>query len=160
MTTTPERTATLTTLVAAEIRAWMGRLDVRQSELARRMGEKDQWMSMRLKGRTPIDLNELQRIATALGLGVLDLLPAQASRGAGGAGDRVTQTIVPANSSLQPMAGSPTRPRPPARPSRHLAVGGSPYGGGRRDAVRPVSAIPASKRRPTQLGPGVRPIPL
>lgn len=52
MTTTPERTATLTSLVAAEIRAWMGRLDVRQSELARRVGETDQWMSMRLKGRT------------------------------------------------------------------------------------------------------------
>lgn len=75
MTTTPERTATLTSLVAAEIRAQMGRLDVRQSELARRMGETDQWMSMRLKGRTPIDINELSRIAKALGLGVHQLLP-------------------------------------------------------------------------------------
>lgn len=75
MTTTPERTATLTSLVAAEIRAQMGRLEVRQSELARRMGETDQWMSMRLKGRTPIDLNDLNRIAWALGIGVHDLLP-------------------------------------------------------------------------------------
>jgi transcriptional regulator with XRE-family HTH domain len=75
MTTTPERTATLTSLVAAEIRATMGRLDVRQSELARRMGETDQWMSMRLKGRTPIDINELSRIAKALEVGVHDLLP-------------------------------------------------------------------------------------
>lgn len=75
MTTTPERTATLTSLVAAEIRALMGRQDVRQSELARRMGESDQWMSMRLKGRTPIDVNELQRIAVALGVRVHELLP-------------------------------------------------------------------------------------
>jgi transcriptional regulator with XRE-family HTH domain len=75
MTTTSERTATLTALVAAEIRAWMGRLDVRQSELARRMGENDQWLSTRLKGRTPIDINDLQRIAKGLGLGVHELLP-------------------------------------------------------------------------------------
>ena len=90
MTTTPERTATLTALVAAEIRAWMGRLNVRQSELARRMGESDQWMSMRLKGRTPIDLNELQRIATALELTVADLMPPRVSRATGktsGGGD-------------------------------------------------------------------------
>jgi len=75
MTTTPERTATLTALVAAEIRAWMGRLDVRQSELARKLGESDQWLSMRLRGRTPLDINEMQRIARALGIGVHELLP-------------------------------------------------------------------------------------
>lgn len=65
----------LSAQVAAEIRAWMGRLEVRQSELARRLGETDQWLSMRLKGRTPIDLNELQRIAAALGIGIGRLLP-------------------------------------------------------------------------------------
>jgi transcriptional regulator with XRE-family HTH domain len=75
MTTTPERPATLSALVAAEVRAWMGRLGVRQSELARRMGESDQWLSMRLRGRTPLDINEMQRIAQALGVSVHDLLP-------------------------------------------------------------------------------------
>jgi transcriptional regulator with XRE-family HTH domain len=53
----------------------MGRLDVRQTELARRMGVNDQWLSVRLKGRTPIDLNDLFRIAKALGVGVHQLLP-------------------------------------------------------------------------------------
>lgn len=159
MTTTPERTATLTSLVAAEIRAWMGRLDVRQSELARRMGETDQWMSMRLKGRTPIDLNELQRIAQALGLSVLDLLPAQASRGAGDAGDRGTQTIVPDHLDRSADRSRVTTPRPNVRTHRHLVAAGSPFGGGRRDAARPVSAVPFSKRRPSPTGPGVRPIP-
>lgn len=61
--------------VAAEIRAWMGRLDVRQSELARRLGQNDEWLSSRLKGPTPINLNDLQRIATALGVAVVDLFP-------------------------------------------------------------------------------------
>lgn len=153
MTTTPERTATLTSLVAAEIRAWLGRLDVRPAELARRMGENDQWLSTRLKGRTPINLNELQRIATALGLSVLDLLPAQASRGAGEAGGQATQTIVPVESALRPMPLRSRAPRPNVRSHRHVATGGSLYGGGRRDSARPVSAIPLSKRRPTPMGP-------
>lgn len=75
MTTTPERTATLTALVAAEIRAQMGRLNVKQAELARRMGENDTWVHARLKQGTPIDLNDLLRFARALGVGVHDLMP-------------------------------------------------------------------------------------
>lgn len=75
MTTSPERTATLTALVAAEIRAWMGRQGVRQSELARKLGESDQWLSMRLRGRTPLDINELLRISRALGVSLHQLLP-------------------------------------------------------------------------------------
>lgn len=75
MTTTPERSATLTALVAAEIRAALGRLDIKPSQLARRLGENDQWLSTRLKGRTPINVNDLHRIATALGVGVHELLP-------------------------------------------------------------------------------------
>lgn len=69
--------------VAAEIRSWMGRLNVRQSQLARRLGEKDQWLSMRLLGRRGINMDELGRIAEALDVGVVDLLPASArtSRG-------------------------------------------------------------------------------
>lgn len=39
------------------------------------MGENDQWVSTRLKGRTPIDLNDMHRFAKALGVGVYDLLP-------------------------------------------------------------------------------------
>lgn len=76
MTTTPEQTVTLAALVAAEVRAMMGRLDVRQAELARRLGENDQWLSIRLRGRAAIDINDLHRIARALGVGIHDLLPA------------------------------------------------------------------------------------
>lgn len=133
MTTTPERTATLTSLVAAEIRAWMGRLDVRQSELARRMGETDQWMSMRLKGRTPLDLNELQRIAEALGVPVLDLLP-RSVRAAGGVNLSLTPVVrsARATSAGTPLRRTASRPMVPTR----------------RDSVRPVSGIPAEHRRP------------
>lgn len=143
MTTTPERTATLTSLVAAEIRAWLGRLDVRPSELARRMGENDQWMSTRLKGRTPINVNDLQRFADALGVTVIQLLPASArvasrSQGAGtGSGVRDLNvsscSLSPSDDGRRAVVHAPE-----GRPTRHLAAGTGPYGGGRRDAVRPA----------------------
>lgn len=75
MTTPRQGAATLTALVAAEIRASMGRQGVRQSELARRLGESDQWLSMRLRGRTPLNINEILRIARALGVDLYQLLP-------------------------------------------------------------------------------------
>lgn len=130
-----------------------------QAQLARTIGKTEMWVSLRLRGKQPIDLNDLSLIAGALGVGVHDLLP-QASRGAGTG--RRDADLNDSSRQLNPSADArPAAARQPAaRPSRHLAVGGGPYGGGRRDAVRPVSAIPASKRRPTQLGPGVRPIPL
>lgn len=143
MTTTPERAATLTSLVAAEIRAWMGRLDVRQSELARRMGENDQWMSMRLKGRTPIDLNELQRIATALGLSVLDLMPPPEVAAAARA---VT------NERLPHVGRTATLRSAKRRGDGTIGHNHSPIGYGRRDSTRPESPIAANRRRPTQIG--------
>jgi len=75
MTTTPERTATLTELVAAQIRSLLGYRDMKPSELARQLGENDQWMSVRLKGRVPINLNDMHRIANALGVPVGQLMP-------------------------------------------------------------------------------------
>lgn len=143
MTTTPERSATLTDLVAAEIRAQMGRLNVRQRELARRLGENDQWVSTRVNGRTPINLNELHRFAQALEVGVYDLLPPPER-----INDRKANLVLPV---------SPTYPI--SRSGRHSVSGISPLGSGRRDSVRPVSAVPASKRRPAPMGPGNRPIP-
>lgn len=53
----------------------MGRQGVRQSELARKLGESDQWLSMRLRGRTPLDINEMLRIARALDVDLFQLLP-------------------------------------------------------------------------------------
>jgi transcriptional regulator with XRE-family HTH domain len=76
MTITPEASAkTLTQLVATEIRLQMVRVDMRQSQLAREIGKTEQWLSVRLRGRQPIDLNDLNLIARALGVGPQDLLP-------------------------------------------------------------------------------------
>lgn len=76
MSITPEVSAkTLTQLVATEIKVQMARADVRQSQLAREIGKTEQWLSVRLRGRQPIDLNDLALVANALGVGVHQLLP-------------------------------------------------------------------------------------
>ena len=81
MSVTPVGTRrTYSAQVAAEIKAWMGRLDVRQAELARRLGQNDQWLSTRLRGTTPIDLNELAQIARALDVKVAELFPRDTHR--------------------------------------------------------------------------------
>jgi transcriptional regulator with XRE-family HTH domain len=72
---TPTATGSLTQRVAAQIRAYMAYNQVRQSKLARDMGVNEQWLSVRLRGVQPIDLNDLERIASALGAKVGDLLP-------------------------------------------------------------------------------------
>jgi transcriptional regulator with XRE-family HTH domain len=169
MSITPEAPAkTLTQLVATQIKLQMVLADdIKQSQLARKIGKTEQWLSVRLRGRQPLDVNDLALIADGLGVGVHDLLPppeavarviAGVSHGAGGAGDRATQTIVPDHSTVRPMAEQPISRPAAARVNRHVATTGGPYGGGRRDATRPVSAVPFSKRRPARIGSGNRPI--
>lgn len=76
MTTTPEeRPATLTELVAREIDSVRGRKRVSQAQLARVMGKTPMWVSLRLRGIQPIDMNDLLKFAKALNVGVYDLLP-------------------------------------------------------------------------------------
>jgi transcriptional regulator with XRE-family HTH domain len=75
--TTPTTTAQtpLSEQVAAEIRAVMGRQDINKAELARRLGVNEMWIGRRLSGKLAIDLNDLARIASALGVVVVDLIP-------------------------------------------------------------------------------------
>lgn len=76
MTTTPEgRTATLSELIAEEIGALLGRRRWSQAQLARAIGRTPMWVSLRLRGQQPFDVNDLVLIAGALGVGVHDLLP-------------------------------------------------------------------------------------
>lgn len=52
------------------------------ARLAKQLDVSAAWISYRLTGAQPIDLNDLQRIAEALQVGVIDLLP-RAEREAG-----------------------------------------------------------------------------
>lgn len=154
MSIQPEISAkTLTQLVAMEIRVAMTRADIKQSELARHIGKTEQWLSVRLRGKQAIDLNDLALIAGGLKVGIQELLPppedqARAVRAAGS----FNATLHTTTPSGHPNGRTDTR-----RPKT------GPYAGGRQDSVRPVSAIPVTQRKPKALRPlgrrGDRPMP-
>src|SRR5690606_30195369 len=61
--------------VAEEIRALLARRRMSGRELARQLGVSPSWVSYRLTGTQPIDLNDLDAIARVLDVGTVDLLP-------------------------------------------------------------------------------------
>jgi transcriptional regulator with XRE-family HTH domain len=68
---------TLTERAAAEIRAELGRQNISRTELARRMGVERMWLYHRLSGSTLLRVDDIERIAAALGVPVAQLLPAE-----------------------------------------------------------------------------------
>jgi transcriptional regulator with XRE-family HTH domain len=72
---TTAQTPPLSEKVAEEIRALMARRMISGRQLATLLGVSPSWVSYRLTGMQPIDLNDLAMIAHALGARVLDLLP-------------------------------------------------------------------------------------
>lgn len=65
----------LSAQVIIEIGAMLGRKRMRQADLARALGVGPMWVSDRMTGRTRLTIDDLDRIATALGVGIVDLLP-------------------------------------------------------------------------------------
>lgn len=89
----------LTQRVGEEIRVCMIRRGINGKQLAAQLGVSSAWVSYRLTGSQPIDLNDLERIAIALDVSVMDLLPR----------DLRSQATVPESlSSIR--AGQTTRP--------------------------------------------------
>lgn len=106
---------TLTQLVATEIKVQMARADIRQSQLAREIGKTEQWLSVRLRGRQPFDINDLFLIAKGLGVGLYDLLP-PAEIVAQAADSSATVAYLPLAERLA-ITARPRDNRPPGRPS-------------------------------------------
>jgi transcriptional regulator with XRE-family HTH domain len=121
MTMTPEAPAkTLTQLVALEVRLEMVRQDMKQSDLARTIGKNEQWLSVRLRGKQPIDVNDLGLIARGLGVPYTSLLP---SAEAAAAATSATMDLK----STPPERTIPTPRRPvDNRPAGHPPTGGPP----------------------------------
>jgi transcriptional regulator with XRE-family HTH domain len=61
--------------VAAEVRATAARKRVSGSELARRLGKTQSWVSRRMVGDIPLGLDDLEGFAAALEVSPFDLLP-------------------------------------------------------------------------------------
>lgn len=161
MTQAHERTATLSELVAEEIRALMARRKVSGRELSAKLGVSPSWISYRLSGKQPIDVNDLLRIANALGAGVHDLLPSP---------EAAAMAVEPTEPPAKVRAGGP---RSSGLSDKYLygSISRSdegddrrkdshpPIGPGRTDPTHPVSAVPARHRRPQPTRPGVRRMP-
>lgn len=60
--------------VAAEIRAQLARRRMSGRALAKQLGETPTWVSRRLAGQVPLDVDDIQRIAEVLGLTPMELL--------------------------------------------------------------------------------------
>lgn len=106
---------TLSERVAEVIRAmlWQRRMSGRQ--LAAELKVSQSWMSTRLAGTTPIDLNDLERIAGILDIEVWDLIPQREGKliAVGGAARPQRAESKPWN------LGAPNRPRPKGPRSRN-----------------------------------------
>ena len=141
-------TGTLSEAVAKEIRVLLVRRDMKQTDLADRMGVSEMWVSRRLRGAQPIDLNDLERFAEALNVEVTELLPVPTP-------GRVLTTIGAPTPARRPNAGL-------ARSSVRRRKRGSskipcPTGGPRPDATHPDVAVVPTQRRPMLAsGPGQR----
>lgn len=91
---------TLNERVAEEIRVWIARRNISATELARRAGMTQRSISRRITGEKAIDMDDLQRIATALEVDIADLIPAPARRETGLRGPSSHATGKPTSSRL------------------------------------------------------------
>jgi transcriptional regulator with XRE-family HTH domain len=96
----------LRTKVAEEIRALMARRNISRQRVARALGVSHTTVWRRLNGDTALNLDELELIATVLGVSVHDLMPREVSG----------HTVVSAGAA----GALPTtrKPRPPERTGR------------------------------------------
>lgn len=61
---------TLAEQVVAEVRAELGRQSMTSKDLAKALGVSEMWTSRRLRGLTPFDIADLQRVADVFGVPV------------------------------------------------------------------------------------------
>ena len=154
METAPERrTATLSELVAEEVRAQMGRKRMSQAQLARGVGKTEMWVSLRLRGKQAIDLNDLMAIATVLGVDASELLTPDVVAKAKDSGEGANRDFdrAPADALVtvgQAITAMPTRVTRPPKPKLPTRPNGHPKPG----PPRPGSAVPARQRRPAPVG--------
>jgi len=128
MTTTPTPARTsLSERVAEEIRAQMARKRITGAALAKTLKVSPAWISYRLSGKQPIDLNDLEAIAEALGVAVAELFPSDISQ---------IRRNIHGNS---PPPVRPRDTRPPGRADQRVST---PSGIRRPRRVRVLDTMP------------------
>lgn len=132
---------TLNERVAEEIRVMIARRNISAAELARRTGITQRSISRITTGEKGIDMDDLEKIAAALGVEIAALLPA--TTGTRGINQIQSAAVARATPVSVGRATHPhvvhaaAHPSGPARyqPAGH-APGGSPHGR-RRPAIQP-----------------------
>lgn len=126
-----------------EIRALMGRRNINASELARRIGATQPYISRRLGGHIAFDLDDLEKISRVLQVEVAELLPrpAHGRTIATGGQDRPKGDTA---YYPTPTNGRPGRSIPRPRDTRPAPRGDEP-------------TVPLSARRPARLRSTGRP---
>ena len=147
MATTPEgRTRTLSDLVAEEIRVALTRQRMSQRGFAAKLGVSPAWVNYRLTGQQEIGLNDLSQIAAVLGVDLDELLTPDVKAKARSADEgRSSQDFDHAPGDRAATIGHLSVPL--TRRVTHKA-GRRPIGSTKPGPNRPVSAVPARKRRP------------
>ena len=69
-----DRAGPLSQIVSGEVRAWMSRTGIRQTQVAAALGISRQSVSLRLTGRTAWTVDDVSTVAELLGVPVADLL--------------------------------------------------------------------------------------
>ena len=135
--------------VAEEVRALLARKRMTGADVAEAIKRSPMYVSRRVRGEVAFDLDDIQRIAEVLGVEIGDLFPHReggANRdfdlAPAGAAVTVGQGFVALAKRVSPMAKPKKIPQPFSQPKPGPA--------------RPVSAVPARKRRPLPVRPGVR----
>jgi transcriptional regulator with XRE-family HTH domain len=127
MTITPTAVPTaretpLSEQVAEEIRALLGRRRMSGRQLAVALRVSPSWINYRLTGRQPIDLNDLNRIARALRVPVVELFPSDLRKEARQPYPVIAGKPISRRPPTfgQPSGRSPGPGRPPGHPTRAL----------------------------------------
>jgi transcriptional regulator with XRE-family HTH domain len=108
--------------VAEEIRSVLARKRMSASHLARLMGVTQPYLWRRMAGETSFDLTDLERIAAALDVPVLQLLPARERNAAVTYRYQSELEVTPVRTTSRRSRYAPDRPidnRPTGRPTNN-----------------------------------------
>lgn len=113
-TEAPERSvARLREVVAEEVRALLGRRNMKHIELARRIGRSHTYVGRRLSGETAFDVDDLEQIASVLGVSAESLVRRDGGLPASSPGRQPVDPLAP---RIVRTVGEPNNRHKPVKP--------------------------------------------
>lgn len=110
--------------VAEEVRVWLARRRMSGVKLAELIGRSQVYVSRRLRGEVPFDTDDMARVAAALNVEVVDLIPPRGSKLSGKTHDPLAARIVAVAGQDRPLRATirkATSSRRTHRPGRAVS---------------------------------------